>query len=82
MAASSGKELVILSIKLSIISSQLTSINSPLYSGPAMVGWYRFLNNKIKFQNPFSTLAVRVAADQLIFAPGESTSEIIKKNSD
>ncbi|MCJ1482977.1 Protein required for ethanol metabolism [Schaereria dolodes] len=36
--------------------------------GPAATTWYKFLQNKIKFQNTNLTIAGRVLADQTIFA--------------
>lgn len=36
--------------------------------GPAATIWYKFLQNKIKFQNANLTIAARVLTDQCVFA--------------
>lgn len=37
--------------------------------GPAMVGWYRLLENYVRLSTPLKTLMGRVTLDQFVFAP-------------
>ncbi|KAI8928178.1 hypothetical protein BC831DRAFT_548558 [Entophlyctis helioformis] len=39
------------------------------FAGPVMITWYKFLSRTITLQSKAASLAVRVALDQLLYAP-------------
>lgn len=47
--------------------TQLTHL--PVIFGPAATTWFRILQRNVNFRSNGATIAARVAADQLIFAP-------------
>jgi protein Mpv17 len=49
-------------------SLSCSDLNAAVF-GPAATKWYSFLQHKIKLQNHNTTIAARVLADQVVFAP-------------